>query len=84
VGLPKLAFVGTGAWFFMLVNAFKVPFSVHLGLITPTSLWMDALLVVPMTPGALLGPVLLKRMNQRVFESLAIILTLVAAIRLLW
>src|SRR5882724_1517515 len=38
IGLPKLAFIGTGAWFFMLVNAFKVPFSVHLGLITPDSL----------------------------------------------
>ena len=27
VGLPKLEFVGTGAWFFLIVNAFKVPFS---------------------------------------------------------
>src|SRR5208283_3682403 len=31
IGLPKLAFVGTGAWFFLLVNAFKIPFSVKLG-----------------------------------------------------
>ena len=82
IGLPKLAFIGTGAWFFMLVNAFKVPFSVHLGLITLDSLLMDALLVVPMVPGALLGPVLLKRMNQRTFELLAILLTLAAALRL--
>jgi len=82
VGLPKLAFVGTGAWFFMLVNAFKVPFSVKLGLITPTSLMMDAALVLPMVPGALLGPVILRRMNQSVFEITALTLTILAAIRL--
>ncbi len=84
VGLPKLAFVGTGAWFFMMVNAFKVPFSVKLGLITPSSLLMDALLVAPMIPGALLGPVILRRMSQRIFEAFALTLTAVAAVRLLF
>jgi uncharacterized membrane protein YfcA len=83
VGLPKLAFVGTGAWFYMLVNAFKVPFSMQLGLITRDSLLMDAVLVLPMIPGALLGPVLLHQMNQRVFESIALVLTVLAALRLL-
>src|SRR5579859_46075 len=68
IGLPKLVFVGTGAWFFMLVNAFKVPFSAHLGLITWRSLVMDGILIVPMIPGALLGPVILRRLNQRAFE----------------
>jgi len=82
VGLPKLVFVGTGAWFFMSVNAFKVPFSLNLGLINSHSLMMDALLVLPMIPGALLGPVLLRRMNQRVFELIALTLTILAAARL--
>ena len=84
VGLPKLAFIGTGAWFFMLVNAFKVPFSLRLGLITPDSLWLDALLVLPMIPGALLGPLILKRLNQQAFERMALVLTVVAAVRLLF
>lgn len=84
IGLPKLAFVGTGAWFFMLVNAFKVPFSVHLGLITPQSLLLDAILVLPMVPGALLGPWVLARMNQKVFEMVALTLTVIAAVRLVW
>jgi len=83
IGLPKLVFIGTGAWFFMLVNAFKVPFSARLGLITTKSLVMDAILVLPMVPGALLGPVILKRLNQRVFELMAMILTLAAAVRLM-
>jgi uncharacterized membrane protein YfcA len=82
VGLPKLAFIGTSAWFFMLVNAFKVPFSLQLGLINLDSLLVDALLIIPMVPGALLGPIILKRLNQRTFEQLAILLTLAAAVRL--
>jgi uncharacterized membrane protein YfcA len=84
VGLPKLAFIGTAAWFFMLVNAFKVPFSVKLGLISPDSLIMDAALLVPMIPGALLGPVLLKRINQTAFEWMVLVLTVAASIRLLF
>jgi uncharacterized membrane protein YfcA len=43
---------------------------------------MDAVLILPMIPGALLGPVIVKRINQRGFEWLALILTLLAALRL--
>jgi len=82
LGLPKLIFIGTGAWFYMLVNAFKVPFSTRLGLITHESLLLDALLLIPMIPGALLGPVFLKHINQRAFETIALVLTVVAAVRL--
>jgi len=84
IGLPKLAFVGTGAWFFMLVNAFKVPFSYHLGLITAHSLLLDSLLLIPLLPGALLGPVILRRLNQKSFERMVLILTAVAAVRLVF
>jgi uncharacterized protein len=84
VGLPKLAFIGTGAWFYMCVNAFKVPFSLKLGLINQESLLLDALLVLPMIPGALLGPVLLKHINQRGFELMVLALTIIAAVRLLF
>lgn len=84
LGLPKLVFIGTGAWFYMLVNAFKVPFSVRLGLINGQSLLLDAALLVPMIPGALLGPVILKQLNQRAFENIALVLTVIAAVRLIF
>jgi len=84
IGLPKLAFIGTGAWFFMLVNLFKVPLSAQLGLITPASLRMDAVLVLALIPGALLGPRIVHRINQRVFENMVLILTLAGVVRLLW
>ncbi|MCX7916313.1 MAG: sulfite exporter TauE/SafE family protein, partial [Verrucomicrobiae bacterium] len=32
-GLDKQAFMGTFAWYFLIMNAFKVPLSAHLGLI---------------------------------------------------
>jgi|ERR1043166_2627764 uncharacterized membrane protein YfcA len=83
VELPKLTFVGTWAWFFLLVNACKVPFSMQLGLINVDSLKLDALLLIAMVPGALTGPLILKHINQRVFEWMALGLTVVAAIRLL-
>src|SRR6185503_17572919 len=83
IGLPKLQLVGTSAWFFLLVNTFKIPFSAHLGLITAESLKLDAILILPMIPGALLGPIVLKRMNQTAFEIMVIAFTIIAAIRLL-
>ena len=83
IGLPKLALVGTGAWFFLFVNLFKIPFSLHLGLITADSLRMDAILCLPMIPGALLGPVILKRLNQTAFEIMVLAFTVIAAMRLL-
>jgi hypothetical protein len=36
-----------------------------------------------MIPGALLGPVILKRLNQTAFEIMVIAFTIIAAIRLL-
>jgi uncharacterized membrane protein YfcA len=84
IDLPKLVFLGTTAWFFMLVNVFKVPFSLKLELITRQSLIMDAILLLALVPGALLGPRLVKHINQRAFENMALILTLAGVVRLLW
>jgi uncharacterized membrane protein YfcA len=54
----------------------------ELGLINRESVVLDAWLILPMLPGAFLGPVLLKRMNQQVFEAIALVLTVIAALRL--
>ncbi|MBM4149418.1 MAG: sulfite exporter TauE/SafE family protein [Lentisphaerae bacterium] len=83
MALPKMAFLGTTAWFFMLVNLFKVPFSLDLGLINAGSLAIDAALLPALVPGALLGPVIVKRINQKWFERMVLTLTVTAALRLL-
>ncbi len=82
--LPKLLFIGTAAWFFLVLNLFKVPFSVGLGLITPTSLGISLRLIPLAIIGALSGRLLVHAIDQRRFEQLALGLTLIAAIRLLW
>jgi len=72
-------FLGTAAWFFFLVNITKVPFSVGLGLITVPGLLLDLVLVPLVVGGALFGLWFAKRLDQRVFERLVIVFTVVGA-----
>ncbi|MGH8046872.1 MAG: sulfite exporter TauE/SafE family protein [Chthoniobacterales bacterium] len=81
--LPKLELVGTGAWFFFVVNLAKVPFSVSLGLITRDSLLLTAALVPVVVIGALCGRWILQRINQRLFDALLFVFTALAALRLI-
>ncbi len=82
--LPKAVFVGTAAWFFMIVNLFKVPFSAHLGLINAHSLAMNALMFPLVALGAYCGIRLLKRIPEALFNRLVLILAAIAAIKLLF
>jgi uncharacterized membrane protein YfcA len=80
--LMKIEFMGTGAWFYFLLNLTKVPLSYSLGLITPQSLLFGAMLAPLIIIGALAGYQILKRMNQQAFEQVALILTALASVRL--
>lgn len=81
--LPKMEFVGTSAVFFMILNWFKVPFMVSLGLINFDSLKFNALLVPSVLIGAVLGRWVLMRINQKVFESVTLALGALAGLNLL-
>lgn len=76
-------FLGTAAWFFAIINLFKVPFSAGLGLITPSGLLLDLVLVPAVVAGALLGRWIAGRIPQRAFERLVIAFTIVGAVYLL-
>jgi uncharacterized membrane protein YfcA len=80
--LPKMEYMGTGAVFFLMLNIFKIPFMVRLGLITQGSLGLNLVLAPAVVAGAILGRWLLGRINQRMFENIALALTLVAAARM--
>ena len=82
VGLPKLQFVGTSAWFFLIVNAFKVPFSYALGLIGGHTLLLNAALAPPIALGVLAGRFMTHRISQRVFDGLLLAFAAGAALRL--
>lgn len=82
--LPKLDYVGTGAVFFLLLNLFKVPFMVHLELITVASFSLNLALVPLVYAGAWVGRKLIVRIEQQAFENLALGLSLLAGVRLLF
>lgn len=82
--LPKMIFMGTAAWYFFVLNVFKVPFNVQLGLINASSLQISLLLAPFAIVGAVSGRLLIHHINQKLFETLALVLTLIAGLRLLF
>jgi uncharacterized membrane protein YfcA len=83
VSLPKLEIVGTTAWFFFIINAFKVPFSFGLGLIHRETLLLNAVLVPAIVAGVLGGRWLIYRMPPRLFENFLLAFAAAAALRLI-
>jgi len=81
--MDKMTFVGTAAWFYLVINLSKIPFSIHLGLMTPESLKFDLLLLPAVAVGAVAGRLLLRRVPQRLFEWITILLATAAALRLI-
>jgi len=77
------AFLGTAAWFFAIVNLFKVPFSIGIGIITVPGLLIDLVLVPLVVVAAFAGRWVADRMPQSVFEKLVIAFTVVGAVYLL-
>ena len=82
-GMAKREFVGTAAWFFLLVNLSKLPLYASNRMIPLETLRFD-LLVAPATLlGVALGIYVLKRIPQHLFDTLALVLAAIAAARLL-
>jgi uncharacterized membrane protein YfcA len=82
--LPKLAFVGTSAWFFFVINWVKVPFSMRLDLITHESIQLDLMMFPLIVAGAIAGILFLRRIPQKAFNNVVQILAAAAAIKLLF
>jgi len=83
VGLPKMEFVGTSAWFFFIINLFKVPFSIALRLIRGQTLMLNLILAPAVLVGVLTGRWLLERIPQRLFEHMLLAFAVLAALRLI-
>ncbi|MDD5704458.1 MAG: sulfite exporter TauE/SafE family protein [Kiritimatiellae bacterium] len=81
--LPKSAFIGTGAWYFFMLNLFKIPFSMRLGLITPDTMAFNLRLMPLIFAGAALGILAARRIPERTFGMAVQILAAAAALRLL-
>lgn len=82
-GIEKRRFIGTNAWFFLIVNLVKVPFSVGLGLMHWADLGRAGLLAPLILLGGLLGYATIRRVSQRRFDVAVLVAAAVAATALL-
>jgi len=82
-GIDKRRFIGTNAWFFLIVNLVKVPFSIGLGLMHWGDLGRGALLTPLIVLGGILGYATARRISQRRFDLAVLLASAIAATALL-
>lgn len=76
-------FLGTQAWFFFCVNVAKLPFSVGLGLLRVEMLPLLATLAPLVLIGAFIGRRFVRRLDQRTFNRIVIVLTIASSLYLI-
>ncbi len=83
LSLPKENLVGTSAWFFLIINILKLPFSAALGLLHAPSLLLDLTLCPLVLVGNWTGKRVLRVIPQRAFETLLLLSAVAAAVKML-
>ena len=78
----KKEYMGTAAWYFLILNWTKVPIFAFEGRITMASVRADLAMIPLLLAGAAIGIWLLKKMPQKVFEKVVLILSALAAVKL--
>lgn len=84
MGLEKKTFMGTGAWYYLIVNCAKVPFSAGLGYITGESLLFNLGAAPLVVAGAFAGLATFRHIPQKWFTRAILLLSALAALKLLW
>lgn len=81
----KNVFIGTGAWVFLFMNLFKLPFQVfYWGNISAQTLEMDLYLIPALVIGFVLGIRVVRQLDDAVYRKLVIVLTLLGALTMLF
>lgn len=90
MGMPKERFMGTNAWFFLLVNITKIPMFLLLGLLVPQAPLITAssfvfnLMMAPVIIiGVFIGAWVFKRIPQKIFDAAVLLLAAAAAVNLI-
>lgn len=79
--LPKNEFIGTVAWFFMVINWFKIPFHVWAwDTITWNTFFLDLTTIPFIAVGGFLGILIVRNLKEETYRWFVIVMTLVAAI----
>jgi uncharacterized protein len=83
-GFKKNNYMGTAAWFFMIINWTKVPIQVfYWHNITFNTFLLACCMIPAITIGALLGARIIRKLNEKPFRFIIIGMTVIAAVRLL-
>ncbi len=84
--LPKEVFIGTAAWFFLIVNFVKLPFmTIGAGSITKESPYLNGMLIPAVLLGGILGVKVVKFIPEEKFKKFVQVLILLTSIKLiLW
>lgn len=78
--LPKNRFIGTGAWFFFMVNLSKVPLHVwSWKTITAQTILLDVLMIPAIAAGAFMGIWLVRLIPEKFYRILIIATTVLSA-----
>jgi uncharacterized membrane protein YfcA len=81
--LPKNSFIGTGAWFFFVVNLSKVPLHVwSWKTITLDTFILDVMMLPAIASGAFIGIWVVRLFPEKLYRILIIVTTLLSAILL--
>ena len=84
MNLPKNAFIGTGAWFFLIVNFFKFPLQVWVwNNIGWKTILMDLMMLPAIAAGAFLGIWIVRKIPDKTYRTFIIIVTVLSAFLLL-
>jgi uncharacterized membrane protein YfcA len=76
----KNNFIGTAAWYFLIMNWFKVPFHIWMWKTINLNSWIMALTLLPViVAGAFAGIWLVKKMSDKTYRWFIIAMTAVAA-----
>ena len=78
--LPKMEYMGTAAWYFMILNWIKLPIFAWEGRITMASVKADLAMIPFLLIGAILGIVMLNKMPKKVFDWFILILSAIASV----
>lgn len=80
--LSKESYIATRAWSFFLINLFKVPFFLHLGLLHKETLWFGVQALPGLAVGGFLGYWLLRRLEFKQIKWLIRGMSTLAAVQL--
>ncbi|MEY2595833.1 MAG: hypothetical protein RI965_1105 [Bacteroidota bacterium] len=82
--LSKNDFIGTGAWIFLFMNLFKLPFQIfYWGNITASTLKVDLVLIPALSAGFWAGLKIVRKINDAQFRKVIIFLTLLGSLLML-